>query len=146
VLAVDERAEMVFKEVMPGPRKKRAVPAHRRYGAHKLMFDIIFDRWPPGVIALGPPSTADEPLEWVVFMRSAVFELGKSLRVPVVLFDTDESLARGLGATQTRGGGGLKALIRQQIPSFSSNKRRVILSTATAMAGATRILNSEEFT
>ncbi len=143
VLAVGDRPEMIFKEVMPGPRKKRAVPASRRYHAHKLMFDMIFDRWPPAVIALGPPSTPDEPLEWVVFMRTAMFELGKSLRVPVVLFDTDEEVARGLGMAQGRsGGGGLKALIRRQLPTFSSNKRRVILSTATAMAGATRIRSS----
>jgi hypothetical protein len=123
----------VWSEVLSGPRKRRGVSHGRRYHAHKLMLDMYFHRWPPGVIALGPPSEKDEPLEWIVFMRSAMFELGKSLRVPVVLFDTDEAVARGLGAT---GGTGLKALIRRQMPNFSSNKRRVILSTATAMAGA----------
>jgi hypothetical protein len=99
------------------------------------MLDIFFDRWPPGVIALGPPSDKQEPIEWIIFMRTAIFELGKSLQVPVLLFDSDEAIARTLGA-RTRGrGSGLKALIRRKMPGFGSNKRRVILSTATALAG-----------
>ena len=126
----------VWSEVLSGPRKRRGVSHGRRYHAHRLMLEQYFSRWPPGVIALGPPSEKSEPIEWIVFMRSAVFELGKSLRVPVELFDTDEAVARSLGAS---GGTGLKALIRRQMPEFSSNKRRVILSTATAMAGATRL-------
>lgn len=145
VLAVsDSKVQRVWSEVMSGPRKRRDVPHQRRYHAHKLMLDIFFDRWPPGVIALGPPSEKTEPIEWIVFMRSAVFELGKSLRVPVVLFDTDAAVARALGAAEGRQGVGLKALIRREIPKFSSNKRRVILSTATAMAGATQFRRAEE--
>lgn len=137
VLAVsDDKVQKLWSEVMSGPRKRRDVPHQRRYKAHKLMLDMFFDRWPPGVIALGPPSEKTEPLEWIVFMRSAMFELGKSLRVPVVLFDTDAAVARALGAVEGRGGTGLKSLIRREMPRFSSNKRRVILSTATAMAGA----------
>ncbi len=145
VLAVsDNKVKKVWSEVMSGPRKRRDVPHQRRYHAHKLMLDIFFDRWPPGVIALGPPSEKTEPIEWIVFMRSAVFELGKSLRVPVVLFDTDAALSRALGAAEGRGGTGLKALIRREMPRFSSNKRRVILSTATAMAGATQFRRPEQ--
>ena len=142
VLGVSSGPEMLFHEVMPGPRKRRDVPAHRRYKAHKLMLDIIFYRWPPTVIALGPRSSEEEPLEWVVLMRTAMFELGRSLRVPVVLFDTDEAVARGLGAHDLGRGNGLKSLVRKQMGSFTSNKRRVILATATAMAGATQIQNT----
>ncbi len=142
VVEVSAESEVIWCEVMPGPRKRRDVTAIRRYHAHKLMFDIIFDRWPPTVISLGPPSEKDEPLEWVVLMRTAMFELGKSLRVPVQLYDTDSAIARGLGSTNGRGSGsGLKTLIQQQMPDFTSNKRRVILSTATAMAGALQIRN-----
>jgi hypothetical protein len=126
-------------EVMPGPRKRRGVTHQRRYRAHKLMFDIIFDRWPPAVISIGPRSTDDEPLEWVMFMRAAMFELGKSLRVPVTLFDDDRALALGLGAEAGARGSGLKTLVRRRLPEFCSNKRRVILATATAIAGASRI-------
>lgn len=106
------------------------------------MLSAIFDRWPPAVIALGPPSTDDEPLEWVVFMRAGLFEIGKYLRIPVVLFDTDEKIAEGLGAEGVGRGNGLKTLIRKRMASFNSNKRRVILSTATAMAGAVRVQES----
>jgi hypothetical protein len=134
---------MLFWEVMPGPRKKRGVPAHRRYHAHKLMLDMIFYRWPPAVISLGPPSSNDEPFEWVVLMRTAVFELGRSLKVPVTLFDDDAALAHGLGAIELGArGNGLKALVQKQMPTFGSNKRRVILATATAMAGATQVRNT----
>lgn len=142
MLAVSLKPEVLWYEVMPGPRKKRNVPHPRRYHAHRLMLDQIFDRWPPAIISLGPPSADDEPLLWVSFMRMGVFELGKSLRVPVQLFDTDDAIARGLGAEDVGRGSGLKTLIRKQLPHFSSNKRRVILSTATAMAGATVIRNS----
>lgn len=130
---------MIWWEVMPGPRKRRSVTHQRRLRAHKLMFDIIFDRWPPAVISLGPPSTDDEPLEWVMFMRAAMFELGKSLRVPVTLFDSNSALAIGLGAELGTRGSGLKTLVRQRLPEFHSNKRRVVLATATAIAGAARV-------
>ncbi len=143
VVDVSSAPEVLWWEVMPGPRKKRGdLPANRRYRAHKLMMDIIFDRWPPMIIALGPPSTEHEPLEWVVLMRTAVFELGRSLRVPVVLFDTDEDVGRGLGARDLSRGNGLKSLVRRQVSTFSSNKRRVVLATATAMAGIAHLKNS----
>lgn len=142
VLAVSPEHEMLYSEVMPGPRKRRGVSQHRRYNAHRLMLSMIFERWPPAVIGLGPASTDDEPLEWIAFMRAAIFEVGKALHVPVVLFDTDERIAQGLGARDLRRGSGLKSLIRRELPEFTSNKRRVILATATAMAGATQIQNT----
>jgi hypothetical protein len=137
-----ENSEVLWWEVMPGPRKRRKVSHYRRYKAHRLMLSIIFDRWPPTVIALGPPSTDDEPIEWVVFMRSAIFELGGYLGVPVELFDTDEKIAEGLGAEDCGRGNGLKSLVRRRISTFNSNKRRVILATATALAGANRLESS----
>jgi len=103
------------------------------------MFQIFFDRWPPTVIALGPPSTPEEPLESVVLMRTAMFELGRSLRVPVVLFDSAEDLGRGLGAHDLGRGNGLKSLVKRRIRSFTSNKKRVVLATATALAGALQV-------
>lgn len=139
VLSVADKPEELWSEVMPGPRKKRGVDKYRSYRAHYLMFQVLFERWPPSIIALGPPSEDDEPLEWVTFMRSAVFELGKSIRVPVQLFDTEEDIARGLGAPDLSRGNGLKTLVRRRLPSFTSNKHRVIVSTAAAMAGARHI-------
>jgi hypothetical protein len=136
VVDVSADPSALWWEVMPGPRKKRDVTARRRYKAHKLMFDIIFDRWPPGVIALGPASTESEPLESIVLMRTAMFELGRSLRVPVVLFDRDEDIGRALGVPDLRRGNGLKSLLKRQIQTFTSNKPRVIRATATAIAGA----------
>lgn len=142
VVDVSSDPSALWWEVMPGPRKKRGVTPIRRYHAHKLMFDIIFDRWPPGVIAIGPASTEDEPLESVVLMRTAMFELGRSLRVPVQLFDRDEDIGRALGVSDLRRGNGLKSLVKKQINSFASNKPRVIRATATAMAGAVKVGNS----
>lgn len=135
-------SELLWWEVMPGPRERRKVSHYRRYKAHRLMLSMIFDRWPPTVIALGPPSTDDEPTEWVVFMRAAVFELGRYLNVRVVLFDTDEKIAAELGAADRGRGNGLKSLVRKRLTDFNSNKPRVILATATAMAGAIQLENS----
>ena len=130
---------MLCYEVMPGPRKKRGVSHYRRYNAHRLILSTLFERWPPTVIGLGPPSTDDEPLEWVVFMRTAIFEVGRMLRVPVELFDTDERMGLVLGSPDLRRGNGLKSLIRRQLPEFKSNKKRVIMATAAAMAGAIQV-------
>ena len=140
VLALSSEPDLLWWEVMPGPRKRRNVSASRRYHAHKLMLDMIFDRWPPTVIALGPRSTDDEPIEWVTFMRTAIFSLGQAIRVPVVLFDTDLQIALGMGVEDTSRG--LKTLVRQQMPTFNSNKRRVIVATAAAIAGATQVRNT----
>lgn len=142
VLMVGDRTRVVHSEVMAGPRKRRGVPHQRCYRAHRLIFDVIFERWPPGVIALGPPSEKDEPIEWVIFMRSAMFELGKSLNVPVQLYDHESSILRTLNRPDERSG--LKTLIKRQLPEFRSNKRRIILSTATAMAGARQVLPVHE--
>lgn len=138
-LELSPRPKVLGWEVMPGPRKKRDVSHYRRYKAHRLMFEAIFLRWPPTVIGLGPPSSEEEPLEWVTFMRTAVFELGKSVGIPVVLFDTDENLSRALALESGRASSGLKTLIQKQMPHFKSNKRRVILATATALAGAAHL-------
>jgi hypothetical protein len=76
-------------------------------------------------------------------MRAAIFEVGKWRRIPVALFDTDERLALSLGADgRAVRGSGLKTLIRKQMPGFSSNKPRIILATATAMAGAIQVRNT----
>ena len=137
VVQVLPSSEMLYWEVMPGPRKKRGVLPHRRYHAHKLMLDMIFDRWPPAVISLGPPSSKDEAIEWIVLMRTGVVELGRSLKIPVMIFDTDVALASALGVADLHSrGNGLKALVHKALPDFGSNKKRVILATATAMAGA----------
>lgn len=130
--------EMLWREVMPGPRKRRNVPAWRRYNSHRLIISTVFDRWPPAVISLGPPSSDDEPIEWITLMRAAIFELGRWRKIPVLVFDDDVQIARGLGAPDIGRGSSLKALVRRQMPNFSSNKRRIILATATAMAGATQ--------
>lgn len=141
LLVQPEASELLGYEVMPGPRKRRNVSHWRRYHAHRLMLDMIFRRWPPAVIGLGPPSTDDEPLEWIGFMRAGVFELGKYWRVPVMLFDTDERVAAGMEGHVGKGSG-LKSLIKKNMPDFCSNKKRVILATATALAGATQVRNS----
>lgn len=134
---IEYSAQVLWSEVLSGPRKKRGVSHHRRYRSHKLMFEAFFDRWPPAVIALGPPSTNTEPIEWVIFMRTAMFELGKSLNVPVLVYEDDKALVRELGDPTQRAG--LKTILRSKLPEFTSNKRRTILSTATAMAGAVKI-------
>lgn len=145
VVQVLPDAEMLYWEVMPGPRKKRDVTPPRRYHAHKLMLDIILYRWPPSVIALGPPSSDGERIEWVVLMRTGVVELGRSLGIPVMIFDSDSAVAAGLGARDIHArGSGLKALVKRALPDFESNKKRVILATATAMAGAHQMQNREE--
>lgn len=136
-LDVEYDSQVVWSEVLSGPRKKRGVSHHRRYNAHRLMFEAFFDRWPPTVIALGPPGSSTEPLEWIVFMRTAMFELGKSVGVPVLCYEDDAALAQVLGPDAPRAG--LKTLIQRRLPVFASNKRRTILSTAAAMAGAVKI-------
>lgn len=125
--------ERLHTEVLPGPRKDRLISNYKRYYAHRLMFEILFERWPPAVIALGPPADPREPLEWVVFMRTAMFELGKGINVPVLLYDSDAAIVETLGGV---GRVGLKTMIKRYCPSFSSNKPRNIRSTAAAIAGA----------
>ena len=131
-------SEVLHFEVLQGPRKKRDVPQHKRYRAHMLMFEAFFDRWPPGVIALGPPASPSEPIEWIIFMRTAMFELGKSVGVPVLCYEDAGSIARALGI-QSHTRTGLRELIQQRLPMFTSNKPRNILSMASAMAGAAKI-------
>ena len=142
VLEVSTEPEVICSEVMPGPRKKRGVSHWRRYNAHRLILSTVFERWPPTVISLGPPSTDDEPPEWVAFMRTAIFGVGQMLRVPVLLFDTDQRIGLALGSPDLRRGNGLKSLIRRQLPTFDSNKKRVVMATAAAMAGAFQVANT----
>lgn len=140
VVTLSSAMKLTDFEVMPGPRKKRNVPKERRYRAHSFMFDAIFSRWPPAVIGLGPPSSDDEPDEWVSFMRTSVAALGGWRRVPVFVFDTPRHVARRLGAEDDSRGNGLKSLIKNHMGRpFPSNERRVILATATALAAAIQV-------
>ncbi len=137
-----DQVRRVHTEVLPGPRKDRDVSNAKRYKAHRLMFEILFERWPPGVIALGPPVDPREPIEWIVFMRTAMFELGKGINVPILLFDDESAIARALGSGGARIG--LKRLIKRYCPAFNSNKRRNVISTAAAVAGAVQHLSRSE--
>lgn len=118
--------------------RMEGVSPYKRFHALRLVLSVVLERDPPAVIALGPPSVKAEPLEWVMFMRASILEMGKWSGVPVLIFDTEDDVARALGAESAGRGSGLKTLLRKKLGHFASNERRVILATATSLAGALR--------
>ena len=109
-----------------------------------MIMGVVFDRDPPAVLALGPPLDPEEPGRNVDSVRTVLLSLAMGLRARVVSFDTEEDIREALtvhyGDDMTVGARGLGKAVRCSLATaLPSKNRRVLLATATALAGAFQI-------
>lgn len=111
---------------------------------HHMIMGVVFDRDPPAVLALGPPLDPGEPGRSVEAVHTVLLSLAMGLRARVVSFQTErdvrEALSAHYGDEMTIGERGLRKAVRCSLSaSLPSKNRRVVLATATALAGAFRV-------
>ena len=143
VLSLGEKSsELTDSDLLNGTRNHGVSGAKRLY-THMLIVGTVLERFPPAVIAVGPPVSRNEPEEWVMLMRAGIFAAGYALKIPVLVFENDYALVRAMGATGNGRGNGIKFMIEKTLARpFRSNERRLLLATATA-AAAYRHIESE---
>lgn len=111
---------------------------------HHMIMGVVLDRHPPAALSIGPPLDPKEPTRHVEPVRSLLMSVAMGLRARVVTFETERDLRRSFsrhyGEDMHVGERGLRRAVRCALASpLPTKDRRVMLATATALAGAFEI-------
>jgi Holliday junction resolvasome RuvABC endonuclease subunit len=125
--------------VLAGTRMKNVHTLKRCY-SHHLVLQVLLERHPPMLIALGPALSAKEPAEYVGAMRTMIRTCAELIRIPLLEFENESeitaTLKYGDAARRPRRLNGLVAYhLGGPLPS---RDRRAVLATATALAAVMR--------
>lgn len=103
------------------------------------MISVALERWPPVIVALGPPVTEAEPLEYLLAMRSGIQSVAELFKLGIESFQEEDDLTTELEFGVTKRLRSMGGLIRHHLRSpLQSTDRRSIMATATALAGGMR--------
>lgn len=121
----------VLKGVKPGTDKDRL---RDKVAIHMKVFEVVLERFPPTIIAIGPPAVKSEPRLYIEAARLVVGALVARLQregVPVELVSlrTRDELVEALGATSWS-----SALSGRLEPMERVKTRSVKVAAATALA------------
>lgn len=119
--------------LLGGHFKKSIATLAKKAYAHALILDVVFERNPPTVLAIGPACNAGEPLDHLDAVRTMLSLISGQFGVRVT--SIDEPLmhsALGLGAKETLG----RAVTRTLGGPLDSSDRRLVLAVGIALAGA----------
>ena len=122
--------------VLGGHLKKSLAELSKKAYAHALILDVVFERNPPAMLAIGPPCVAGEPTEHLWAVRTMLSALAGKCTVRIV--DLDEPglhVALGLKPREPLA----RAVTRLLGGPSDSSDRRLVLADAIAIAGS-RIL------
>lgn len=119
--------------LLGGHLKKSLADLAKKAYAHALILDVVFERNPPAVLAIGPSCNPGEPTEHLWAVRTMLAAVAGNFGVRIADLDEarmgaalDLKPKETLGRAVTRGLGG---------PSDSSD-RRLVLADAIAIAGS----------
>jgi hypothetical protein len=108
------------------------VQLQRRTHVHHMILGLIFERHTPALVVLGPPSKLKEPPEHTQAVRMLLRVIAEGMRVPVVELPEKDEMISALGADQRS----WRRTVDERLRSpMSSHDRRIVLATATAIAG-----------
>lgn len=108
-----------------------ALQIARRCRAHHLMLDVVFGRYPPAIVAIGPQLNRRELPEHVAAIRVLIQGISMALTIPLYDFGDRKDLLDALDAKQK----GLAWAVDQKLNgSLGSRDRRIVLATGAALA------------
>lgn len=122
-------------DVLLGGRIPLAAFAKKAY-VHALILDVVFERDPPALLAIGPPCNPKEPVEHLFAVAVMLKTLANKFRVNVL--DVDARLL-GEALTLSPRESLLRVVNRRLKTPLDSDDKRRVLATATALAGAARL-------
>jgi Holliday junction resolvasome RuvABC endonuclease subunit len=118
--------------LLGGYLKKSVAALAKKAYAHTLILDVVFERNPPTVLAIGPACNPGEPVEHLDAVRTMLSLISSRFGVRATVFD-DESMqaALGLKPKETLG----RAVTRVLGAPLDSADRRLVLAAGIALAG-----------
>lgn len=107
------------------------IALQRRTHVHHMILGLVFERHTPALVVLGPASKTNEPDEHVNGVRMLLRVIAEGVRVPVIELPDKLDMIAALGADQRSWRRSVDDRLREPI----SHDRRIVLATATALAG-----------
>lgn len=103
-----------------------------RSRVHHMLLGIVAERHTPALVVLGPPVRPKEPVEHVQSVRLIIRAIAFGLHIPIIDLPDKTDMILALGADQRSWRRAVTDGIRGPLPS---QDRRIVLATATAIAG-----------
>ena len=106
---------------------------------HALVMGVVFDRDPPALLSLGPPTDLGEPALHVEVVCKALTMLAMAIGARIARFPTEPEVRSALGSMyeQEVGPRSLRKAVQcSLLGRLPTTNRRVLVATATAIAGA----------
>ena len=131
-------ADPIAADVLHGGKSRPGVvfnlAAHAR--VHHMILAVVCERNPPMLVALGPACDPSEPQEHVDAVKTLIYILAVTAGATIVDVSDRKALRAALGVPTDRGiRPAVCAGIRGRV---QTRDRRILLATATALAGASQ--------
>lgn len=127
--------------LLGGHLKKSLADLSKKAYAHALILDVVFERNPPAVLAIGPACNAGEPPEHLWAVRTMLEALAGNFGVRIASLDESRMQeALNQGPKETLG----RAVNRAVGAPSDSSDRRLVLADGIAVAAA-RLLQRGDF-
>jgi hypothetical protein len=127
--------------LLGGHLKKSLADLSKKAYAHALILDVVFERNPPAVLAIGPPCNLVEPPEHLWAVRTMLAAVAGNFGVRIAdLNESSMHTALDLRPKETLG----RAVTRAVGSPSDSSDRRLVLADAIAVAGS-RLLQQGAF-
>lgn len=123
-------------DVLLGSKLKNSTATLLKKAAvHRLVLDIVLERTPPAILALGPPLNTKEPPEHIEAVRYMLRMVARTINIPVVEMDM-QLICQTLGLDERS----LARKVRKQLQHpLGSRDRRLLIATAVAIAGVVSV-------
>lgn len=119
--------------LLGGHLKKSLADLSKKAYAHALILDVVFERNPPAVLAIGPACNAGEPPEHLWAVRTMLEALAGNFGVRIGSIDEPRMhAALNLGPKENLG----RAVNRALGGPSDSSDRRLVLADAIAVSAA----------
>lgn len=132
VMDVSGPPQVIDHDILLGGRVKDSLAAiAKKAYVHALVLDVVFERDPPVVLAIGPPSRK-EPPEYIAAVQLMLATLARKFGVRITLLD--EALMNDILTPSPRES--LERVVSRRLGSpLGSSDRRIVLAAAIALAG-----------
>lgn len=118
-----------------GPTPVSDYQISRRSRVHHMLLGIVCERHTPALVVLGPAVRPKEPPEHVQSVRLILRTIAFGFGVPIIDLPDKTDMLLALGAAERSWRREVSDALRVPMPSHD---RRIVLATATAIAGVRR--------
>lgn len=133
VMNVSGPPEVIDHDILLGGRIEDSLTAiAKKAYVHALILDVVFERDPPLVLAIGPPCNRKEPPAHIAAVQLMLVTLARKFGVRIT--SLDETLMNTILTPSPRES--LQRVVSRRLGTpLDSSDRRIVLASAIALAG-----------